>query len=59
MTGAFNILGVHSIVWGGGRMVTCAFTCPSLYDLAWNDYQTCHYESNHCYQCWMCSAWVG
>jgi len=24
-----------------------------------HDYQICRYESNHCYSCWMCSAWTG
>jgi len=24
-----------------------------------HDYQICRYESNHCYPCWMCSAWTG
>jgi len=27
-----------------------------LVGIARNANQTCHHESNHCYQCWMCSA---
>jgi len=40
-----------------GRM-TGAFTWPSLLRCSWNANQTCHYESNHCCPCWMCSAWT-
>jgi len=32
---------------------------PPCYDITWNVNQTCHYESNHCYPCWVCSAWAG
>ena len=26
---------------------------------SWNPNKTCHYESNHCYLCWMCSTRTG
>jgi len=35
-----------------------AFMRPSLLRHSWNANQTCHYENNHCYPCWMCSAWA-
>jgi len=24
-----------------------------------NSYYICRFQSNHCYPCWMCSAWAG
>ena len=41
------------------RRTADVVTGPSLYDIATNVNQTCHYESNHCYPRWMCSPWAG
>jgi len=38
---------------------TDAFTWPSPLQHFLKCLLICHYESNHCYSCWMCSAWDG
>jgi len=39
--------------------MTGVFTWPFLLRYSWNANRTCHYESNHCHSCWMCSARPG